>query len=143
MTNFVKTTMLAAVALIGTGVASAQTQLKAEIPFAFRAGNKTMQPGTYLIGQASGLGGNRLIRFLNSNLRESAIFLPQAPHDVDKAWRADGRARLAFTCGSDHCDLSGLWVGDPSAPAYRFAAPRSRDESVHVAIIMAQPVKAE
>ncbi len=141
MTRFAKTTLAAAGMLMITGLASAQTRLRAEVPFAFRAGEKMMQPGTYFIDRVEGPAGNSLYRVLNTDLRESAVIMARAAYDPKKEWEADGLARLAFSCVADHCALSSLWEGQ-SRPAYRFGIPKAHDE-VRMTYVVAQPVKAD
>ncbi len=140
MTNITKSLMVAAAALTLAGVASAQT-LKAEIPFAFTVTGKLMQPGTYEVSRLN--TGARTIRLLNMAVRESALAVPNVAHDPAKEWKADGKARLAFECGSTQCALSQMWNGDSSSPAQSFRTPRSHRESMHVAVIIARPIKAD
>ncbi len=141
MTKFHKYIMLAAAAVTLSGAASAQT-LKADIPFAFQAGDKVMQPGSYLVTRYS-TAGIPTFRFTNLDDRQSAVSMPYGTHDADKAWRADGKARLAFVCGASQCSISDLWDGDINKPASGFPTPKARKESMRTAVIFAEPVRAD
>lgn len=141
MTKFNKTLMLAAAALTLAGAASAQT-LKADIPFAFQAGDKVLQPGTYVVTRHS-TAGIPTFRFTNLDDREAAVAMPYGSHDADKTWRADGKARLAFVCGANRCSISDLWDGDINSAAVGFPSPKARKESMRTAVIFAEPVRAD
>ena len=141
MTNFTRSIMFAAAALTLAGAASAQS-LKADIPFAFNVGNKLMQPGIYDV-HVLGTGGVRTYRLLNTAAREAAVAMPSYAHNANKEWKADGKPRLAFECGASRCSLSELWSGDTTGPAYKFPTSKSRNESMRVAVIVAEPTKAE
>ena len=141
MTDFTKQIVVAASALMLAGAASAQS-LKADIPFAFRVGNKLMQPGTYMVSQI-GHNGIETYRLLNTEMREAALAMGNIPHDPSKEWRADGKPRLAFECGERHCTLSELWNGESTHPSYKFHIPKSRGESYHLAVVVAHRAKSE
>src|SRR4051812_13975761 len=55
-TNYMTTA--AAVLMITAGVASAQNLMKAEIPFAFVAGGKVLEPGIYHVQVIAGMTSN-------------------------------------------------------------------------------------
>jgi hypothetical protein len=140
MTNFTKSIMVAAAALTLAGAASAQG-LKANIPFAFRVGDKLMQPGAY---QITTVGTTiQSYRLFNISARDAALTLPNVSHDPAREWKADGKPRLAFECGTSECSLSELWDGVSANPAHRFPTSRSRKESMRVAVVVAEPIRAE
>jgi hypothetical protein len=141
MTKFWKTTMLAAGVLIVSGVASAQSKLQADVPFTFQAGEKTMQPGTYVIERLQGPSGIPLYRVRNTELRESIVILARAASDPKKGWEADSRPRIGFACVAEKCALSKVWEGE-SKPAYGFAIPKSHGE-VKMSFVVAHPVKGD
>lgn len=140
MTNFTKSMMVAVAALAVAGTASAQT-LRADIPYAFRVGEKLMQPGVYEI---SALMKNvPVYRFMNINLRDSAVAPANVAHDPARAWKADSKPRVAFECGASECSVSEVWDGQPGSYAHRFPSARSRSESTRIAVIVAEPVRGE
>jgi hypothetical protein len=115
--------MIAAAALVvAAGSASAQTY-KAEIPMAFRAADKVMEPGSYEIQVSSGALGNVL--FVRNSATQSAVaLLATVKSDAPKAWRMSGDPRIAFECLAGACRLQQIWNG--SAPfAYVFPAPKA------------------
>jgi hypothetical protein len=134
--------MIAAAALVvGAGAASAQT-LNAQIPFAFRVGNRVMAPGTYQVDKLERQSSGPIFRLLNARLRRSAILLPQAQVDPQKGW-ADGRPKLVFACIGSRCALAELWAGSESY-AYTFSHPkRGKDEEAYLRAIPMQPGKGE
>ncbi len=140
MTNFTKSIMVATAALTLAGVASAEG-LKANIPFAFHVGNKLMQPGVYRITTVGTTIRN--YRLLNVNMRDAALTQPGYSKDPAKAWKADGKARLAFECGTSGCVLSELWDGESGNSSQKFRISKSHNESMRVAIVVAEPVRAE
>jgi hypothetical protein len=99
---------------LATGVASAQA-LQANIPFAFRVGNKVMAPGTYRVQVSS---GPRLVILSNYEAKATAILAPTSTGDPSKEWKAAGAPMLSFDCGASRCELNRLWTGD--APALNF-----------------------
>jgi hypothetical protein len=97
-----------ALMVLATGVASAQV-LKADIPFAFRAGSKLMAPGTYTV-RVAGRQHNMVI-LSNYASRESAIVLPSGPTAAPKEWTNSGDPILAFECAASRCALSQIYTG--------------------------------
>jgi hypothetical protein len=134
--------MIAAAALVvGAGAASAQT-LNAQIPFAFRVGNRVMAPGTYQVDKLELQSSGPIFRILDMHSRQSAIVLPQAQVDPQKGW-ADGRPKLVFACIGSRCALAELWAGSESY-AYTFSHPkRGKDEEAYLRAIPMQPGKGE
>jgi hypothetical protein len=111
--------MTAAALAIATAVAPAQT-FKAEIPFAFQAGGKTMAPGTYLV--RADYAKSKMVTFANSDSRKSMMVLSGPATDPAKAWTAKGDPVLSFECGVGRCALARLWTGSVE-PVMTFPHP--------------------
>ena len=134
MKNLTTNLMLAAIALAAAaGVASAQ-QLKAEIPFGFRAQGTMVPAGTYTITKNDTSGMPKFL--LRSVASGNSILLMNAIQgDPNKAWEASGAAVLEFECGDSGCALNRLWSND-GRPAYRFSHPNAeKGERTHLAVI--------
>jgi hypothetical protein len=139
MTNFTKNFLAAAASLVFAGVVSAQP-IKADIPFAFRIGNRLMQPGPYEITKTT--SAVPIYRLLNVNQRDAALALAGGGSDPGKAWKADGRPRLTFECGETSCALAGIWEG-AGEPARAFVRPKNHGEPLHTMVIVARPANAD
>ncbi|MGA9627651.1 MAG: hypothetical protein WBL65_05475 [Bryobacteraceae bacterium] len=133
--------MIATAALVVVaGVASAQV-MTASIPFEFRAGDRVMAPGTYLI-DSSRLSGVPVFRLSNRSSGRSIALLSQAPVDPRKGWTA-GNPKLLFACTSGSCALAELWSGSESH-AYKFRGPKvGGEETAVLREIPLQPGKGE
>ena len=141
MTNFTKNLMAAAAALVvSAGLASAQTMLKADVPFAFQVNGKVMSAGTYRVANVSTNGVP--VFALRSDDGQSIVTLPGSSHDADKAWRADRQPRLAFECAADNCALSQVWAGG-DAPAYNIGHRKTVDINRHIAVVVMRPEKGD
>jgi hypothetical protein len=126
--------MLAAIALAAaSGVASAQ-QLKAEIPFSFRAQGTLVPAGPYTVTKYITGGGPKFL-LRNAASGDSILLTNAIPGDPNKAWESSGAAVLEFECGDSGCALNRLWSrGGP--PAYRFSHPNAvKGERTHLAVI--------
>jgi hypothetical protein len=97
----------AASLLVATGVASAQA-MRADVPFAFRAGNTMLAPGTYRV-QLKDSG--RLVILSNLATRESVLLLPTSAEVVPGEWKSLASAIMAFRCGAGQCALAQVWPG--------------------------------
>ncbi len=139
MTNLTNKIMMAVAALALAGVASAQS-LRADIPFAFQVGDKLMAPGPYLV-YVNNSSGTELFRLYNVEEKQGALTLADFKQDPAKEWKADGKPRLAFECAS-RCALSEIWTGSGSQISYRMHTPKTHEE-VRVAVVIAQPAKAD
>ena len=106
MKSTTKWLVTAAALAIATGVASAQA-LQAEIPFAFRAGDKMMAAGTYNV---KSLEGQRYLILSNFEARQSVILLPNSLETPAKATAKRGEPVMVFECGS-RCELIKVWTG--------------------------------
>ena len=112
-------TMIAAAALVvAAGSASAQSY-KAEVPMAFRVGNKTMAPGSYDLRIAKGVGGQILVIYNQTD--NSAAALVDAFGDPAKASRD---ATVTFECTDGTCSLRKLSDGSGTV-AYQFPAQKA------------------
>jgi hypothetical protein len=133
MKNLTTNLMLAAIALAAsTGVASAQ-QLKAEIPFSFRAQSTMLPAGAYTV-TTDDTGGMPKFLLRNVASRNSILLVNAIQGDPKKAWEASGAAVLEFECGDSGCSLNRLW--SRGAPAYRFSHPNAeKGERTHLAVI--------
>ena len=128
----------AAAALIMTaGTASAQSPMKAEIPFAFSVGNKVVEPGTYRIGFVSRMTSNVILRVDNVDTKSTHMMLPQASSGPSAKWLAGGAPRLAFDCSSGACVLKQVWFGD--GPAYQLSSPKTRGGEMRLTEIVMTP----
>ena len=142
MTNFTTRMMIAAATLVvAAGSASAQN-LKAEIPFTFRAGGVVMAAGNYEV-IADQKNGRPMYRLWSAQEHRSILVLAGAARDPQKSWVAGGQPVLSFECGISHCALAAIWSGT-SMPAYTFPRPKlGRDEPVHTALVVMRPEKGD
>jgi len=127
---------LAAVA----GSASAQ-HLKAEIPFAFRAGTALMQPGTYDVAAEVGVASTTF-RFHNRETNQSVVLVRYATRDVSKAWVAAGHPTIAFRCAGADCALREVWTSGRSSSLFPVPKTASGDP-VRIAEVRLIPAKAD
>jgi hypothetical protein len=132
-------TTAAAVLLVTAGVASAQSTMKAEVPFAFTVNNKVIEPGTIRVrfsGQSV-----KLLFVDNFDTKQSYIAMPQSSADAPKDWVESGQAKLAFDCSSGTCVLARVWRGEGSA--YDVYRPKTRSGDVHLTEIVMKPDKGD
>ena len=133
MTRLTTKLMIAAATLVAAGAASAQT-LQATIPFAFRAGGKTMAAGTYHVN-LRGLGGAVLIKGWN---KVGTVALPVAHKDAKES-----TPKLVFACGRGTCSLLQIWPGY-SETGLEFETPKlDPREQASLAVIPLRPDAAE
>jgi hypothetical protein len=133
MKNLTTNLILAAIALAAPGIASAQ-QLKADIPFGFRAQGTMLPAGTYTVTTDNVSSVPKfLLRSVAS--RDSILLTNAIQGDPNKAWEASGYAVLEFECGDSGCALNRLWRPG-GYPAYRFSHPNAeKGERTHLAVI--------
>jgi hypothetical protein len=134
MKNLTTNLMLAAIALAAApGMASAQ-QLKAEIPFGFRAQGTLVPAGTYTVTKDDTSSVPKfLLRSAESG--KSILLVNPIQGDPKKAWEASGAAVLEFECGDSGCALNRFW-SRRGAPAYTFSHPKAeKGERTHLAVI--------
>jgi len=126
---------LAVAALAFTaGTVSAQTALKAEIPFAFHVGNQTMQPGEYRVRVLSGPSGTPLFSLNNVALNRTVLAVPPSRSMPAKVWRADAGAKLNFACTNGYCELAQVWTGTGDGYNFRTAGHNSETRIAEVAL---------
>ena len=82
---------------------SAQTMLKAQIPFPFRASGAYLPSGDYTVSARS----PSVVVIRNDSTRQSVLLMQQYPLD----YRETGVPRLVFNCMEHACALSQLWMG--------------------------------
>ena len=82
---------------------SAQTMLKAQIPFPFRAAGASLPSGDYTVSARN----PSVFVIRNDSTRQSILLMQQYPIDT----RETGLPRLVFNCMEHACALSQLWMG--------------------------------
>jgi hypothetical protein len=97
--------MFAASAVAFGTMAFGQTQMKAEIPFAFRTPNATLPAGSYLVSEPSTNGVTRLLQFRNTSTRQAAVAIS---NPIDLSRTAGAHPSVLFLCNSDGCTLSAI-----------------------------------
>jgi len=124
----------AAVLMIGAGVASAQDAMKAEIPFAFSAGGKVTEPGSYLVRFTSGASATKILGLYNETTHRNIMVAAMLQSDVPKNWKMAGAPRAAFDCGSGACSLRKIWFGEGNV--YEFHGPKTNSGEVQLTEIL-------
>ena len=133
ITNYLTTA--AAVLIATAGVASAQSTLTAEVPFAFHVGSNVMEPGTIRVRVMNGNTGNSVLVVNNSEAKRTYVVLPQSVADAPKNWKASGLPKLGFDCSSGTCILAKAWNGE--GYAYEFHRPKTKaGETLLTEIVM-------
>ena len=135
MTNKMMTA--AAVLMIGTGVASAQDALKAEIPFAFSAGGKVTSPGKYVVRVMQGNSTVRYFGLYNETTHRHYMVVANLQSDAPKAWKANQTPRAAFDCSTGACALRKIWFGEGNA--YEFHGPKMKSGEMQLTEILLTP----
>lgn len=131
--------ILAATALtaVATSV-SAQAAMRAEVPFAFHAGNSLMAPGAYDV-KVEINGRYVLLRHTDSGKAVIALYTTEA-HPLAK-WQAEKHPRIRFDCAGTRCVLRQMWPGADSR-AFSFHGPDAgREEPVRSAELPLTKVK--
>jgi hypothetical protein len=143
MTNLTTRVMIAAATVVvAAGTASAQN-LKAEIPFSFRAGYKMMAAGTYQVSNLSTQSGVPLFKLATAEGRGTILLLPRGASDAKKNWEQAGNPLLRFECANANCFLAGVWTG-PGTPQYDFPHPKMGVEGpFRVATVALRPERGE
>jgi hypothetical protein len=106
-----KTQLLAvAAALVFTALAPAPSQaqqVRASVPFAFRAGDTMMPAGEYQVER--GLSASKKVQRIQRTDSSTSAFVATNPVDTpDK----NVEPKLIFHCYSDECFLSEIWTGE-------------------------------
>lgn len=112
-----RTLMVAAAAVVGMTTVHAQ-DLKANIPFKFRANTANLPAGEYTISSV-GTNSGHIYRIHNEGTRQSALVMVRSGLTA----KAAEDPRLVFACKSDECTLSQLWT--PNA-GYQLTTPHGK-----------------
>jgi hypothetical protein len=107
--------MITATAIMGVATVNAQ-DLKANIPFQFRANNANLPAGEYTINSVGAIGGH-IYRVHNIGTRQSVLVLVRSALSS----KAGEDPRLVFVCKSEACALSQLWTADAG---YQLSTPQ-------------------
>src|SRR5438477_6111669 len=100
MKNLTKNMMIAAAALVVAAGAAQAQQLKAEIPFSFRAAGTTMPAGEYRV-EGVRIQNTQTFKLTNVDTNRAVLALPNAGNNPART----GDATLTFECGGSHCAL--------------------------------------
>ena len=115
-------TIAMGLAALTTGIAAAQS-MKADIPFAFRVGEKAMPAGTYQLSFTGDLRAMLIVR--NSETKTVAMVVPTSSTMAPKAWTAGTVPMIGFACGTGRCALAQLWNGESrDALVFAYRAPK-------------------
>ena len=133
---------IAAAAIVAAAGSASAQNLKADIPFTFRAANTTMLPGSYDV-KIERSGGSGYLVLFNADNHKSVILAQYVIGDPSKTWKAEGTPKLGFECAGERCVLREAWPGY-DAPSYRFRGPKLESgEPTRVAEIAMTRVKAD
>jgi len=113
MKRLTNSLMAAAALLVAAGSAQAQN-LKAEIPFSFKAGVSMMSPGTYQVMINPSGTTSPMIRLYNESERKGVLLLVSW-RDAAKEWVAAGVPKISFECVEGRCSLAQVWRGGRDA----------------------------
>jgi len=134
--------VIAAAALAATaGVAAAQTY-KAEIPLAFRAGDKLMRPGAYDVKVSLSATGAAHVTVKNTEDHTTVLLMPSYGKDAPKRWVEAGKPVFSFECADGNCVLRTLWTGS-GIETYRFPGSITPRSDKQMAELLVTLVKSE
>ena len=139
MTNKMMTA--AAVLMIGAGVASAQTTMKAEIPFAFSTAGTVTAPGTYEVRPLGGVSNGSVFKLHNATTGKTYLLVSNVNSDAPKGWKTSGAARVAFDCSTGACVLRKIWFGE--GYTYEFSGPRIKSGEMQLTEILLKSEKGD
>jgi hypothetical protein len=140
MKRFTMNMTLAVAALaVAAGTVSAQT-MRAEIPFAFRVGDKIMQAGEYRLNMTSSGAGTPLLTVANLNDKQTVLVVPIYRNAVAKKWLDAGLPKMSFACGEGVCTISSMWMGE--GDTFNFHSSRGKYGEPRIAEIVLRPEKA-
>jgi hypothetical protein len=134
MTSLRMRLTIAAAVLFAAGAASAQT-MKADIPFAFQAGGKVMEAGTYLV-DLHGPGTTVVIRHASGGTALMAMYITQIEG-------TRGTARLVFQCSRGNCSLEQAWSRYTGVGLLFMTPKLDRNEEASLAVIRLRPDAAD
>ena len=114
-------TMFAAAAFLALSASASAETLRADIPFAFRAGETLMKPGAY---EFRSTRAAFVYKVTNRDDKSSVLLQNFRKQEPSKVWMEKGEAKVAFDCAGSDCVLREMWTGGMSQ-ALRFsgAAP--------------------
>jgi hypothetical protein len=132
-----RASLLAGILGFGAIAVSAQTSLRATVPFSFQLSHSQMPPGDYTVQQLS--PGSPMIVFRNWRASKGAIVMASGPIGDSH----DDRPRLVFRCAESHCALSEVWGAFPEG-GVRVTPPRlnPRDRE-QLSVVYLERKKAE
>jgi hypothetical protein len=109
-------------AIVWGSVAYGQTEMKANIPFAFRTAISSLPAGAYTVARPSTVGGTPIVTLRNQESGKT-VFVPGGINDT---WKP-GKPSLMFRCTDDSgCVLAGMKTLD-RAITYNVHYKSSRD----------------
>lgn len=129
--------MIAVAALAVAAVSASAQTYKADIPIAFRAANKVMAPGSYILRVVKNSDGHPIFSMRNVATHRAVFLATYLGSDAPKAWQKAGDPVLSFDCLGESCALRRLWTG-ANAFVYQFpgrkvpAADKERMASITV-----------
>ena len=105
--------------------ASAQSLMKAEIPFTFHAGQSLMDPGSYWVKMPEGSSSYMTLRNIDTGKTVLAVY--SSPQETGGR---ESLPRLTFACAGSRCILQQVWPGGLGR-GYNLQAPKlARGEAV-------------
>jgi hypothetical protein len=132
--------IIAAAAVAAVAGTAAAESWKAEIPLAFRAGGKLMQPGEYKV-YSHGRSGAAVFTIYNLETKASEGLAAARNGRVNKAWQP-GVPVLVFECAGGACMLREIWNGIDDF-AFLFPRPRGRSAEGRIAVVPLTVVKGD
>jgi len=132
MKRLILHSMFSAAALVAVAGSASAQMLKADIPFAFRASNKPMKPGSYEVVRVN-TGNSVLYSLRNRDTKATVLLASYSKYEPSNAWVKAGMPKLVFDCPAGSCALQELWTG--GTVSYRFFDPKSgRGEAREIAL---------
>jgi len=139
MKRFATKSLVMAAALVAVAVGASAQSMKAEIPFAFRAGGAVLAPGSYRVSVSS-RANNSVIHLTSRDTNKSILILSLYKSDVSNP---AGDPKLWFACAGGNCVLTSVWNGeDHSAMVVGYPA-RAAKETAEIRVVTLTAVKAE
>jgi hypothetical protein len=129
-------TVAAAAMMAAAAIGSAET-LKADIPFAFRAGHSSMQPGSYTVRTSATSMSSVVFRIYDSDTNRSVMTMP-----VSTQWHdpTGSEAVLSFQCTEGRCELSGIRT---RGYTYKFATSKPGPETRTATVLLRPDSRGE
>jgi hypothetical protein len=107
MKNLMNRMPAAAALLVLTGaVASAQTEMKVDVPFTFHTVGATMAPGKYVITKVP-TGATPYYRLRHENGKSVLVVAA----NMARPTNASAQPEVAFTCAGEYCALKAIQPG--------------------------------